>query len=539
MANKWALFSSLIITLFQIGLTQYWPDYYHEFSDPTDSFDCYSNYFNIAKYTLASSDSYRDTKNIQLIFPQVRIEYAPNFIQDKCARSSKVFLPHSCFKLHAPQTWEHEEGYLSVKTLEKEYTKKFYAVINGYSKHEFDAFFDNNMAFWVNTMDIYLQQINDNSDTLTSYLGLKWYHSSLDKTFYSLIIQSPDSQRVLELISFNEPDLSLYPNLRDNFKWTETSTIRASFLQYPQDEYPWTMFNWDIVPIRIGYSTSNLDDQIRFYTDIMEAKLLEWKSGTTDVMDNQLVSFAFLQPAGSLIEIQYIQRPAAYTYGVFTIETYTRLLMETHNDRIVGEFCGLDRWFDNHYGYDTSSFFTNKDFENYKYMDRVLLNVRNNGYKYRLYWTSYIMYTPYEDGDDRYDAMYKLFVFDRNGQTIQIIGYLFDTSVPKQPPIYSHQWCDVPCPYDQAMGKFDQEKVYVEDDMDIVSKIIAGDILPQDVVFDDKEQSKHMNYKLLIVLCVIGVVLFGFILFLIYWCYTYVKRTREERDGGETQLLLP
>ena len=258
------------------------------------------------------------------------MEYIPHFNQDLCARASKLWLPYTCFKLHQPQTWQLEEGYLNVKTVEREFTKKFYAVINGHSRYNFDAFFDFNVAFWVNELDKYLTQLNDNSDILTSYLGLKWYDNDLDKTFYSLIIQSPQSQRVVELITFNKPDLSSskYPNLRKNFKWKETKIPRASFKQYPQNEYPLTGYLGkikrlghdvlpDIVPIKISYATSNIDESIRFYTDIMEATLMDLKFGVIDTLDPVPVDYAFIKPVGSLIEIQYVQRYYMFLFPFF------------------------------------------------------------------------------------------------------------------------------------------------------------------------------------------------------------------------------
>ena len=189
--------------------------------------------FHIEKYTMATSDSYRDTEMTCLIFPEATAEFAPHFKQDYCARQSKIEIPYSCFKIHAPQTWQHDEGYLSVQALENEFSKKFYAVLNGYSDYEFDAFFDYSLGLWVKDLDKYLQRLNDHHTILTNYIGLKWYAPDpIDKTFYSLIIQSPSSQKVYELMSFNKPDLTQYPNLRKSFHFQYVNEMRASFLSY-------------------------------------------------------------------------------------------------------------------------------------------------------------------------------------------------------------------------------------------------------------------------------------------------------------------
>ena len=61
-----------------------------------------------------------------------------------------------------------------------------------------------------------------------------------------------------------------------------------------------------------------------------------------------------------------------------------------------------------------------------------------------------------------------LYVFDMNGQTIQILGGFGDKDVGFEPPIYHKQWCAVPCPDGQEMGEFDDSKVYQEDTNDVV-----------------------------------------------------------------------
>eukprot|EP01084_Bolivina_argentea_P032920 60921_1 len=161
----------------------------------------------IGKNTLATSDSYRDNANTLLILPDAQAQYAPHFIQDKCARQSKLELPYSCFAIHSPQTWQHEEGYLAVKTLENEFSKKWHAIINKHSSYSYDSFFDYNLGFWVSNLHTYLKQLNDYNDLLTNYIGLKWYSPKpIDKTFYSLLIHSPESQIIFEIMSFIKPD---------------------------------------------------------------------------------------------------------------------------------------------------------------------------------------------------------------------------------------------------------------------------------------------------------------------------------------------
>merc|ERR1712087_263248 len=126
--------------------------------------------------------------------------------------------------------------------------------------------------------DKYLSQLNDNADLLTDYVGLEWRAPSpIDKTFYSLIIHSPASQKIFELMSFDKPDLARYPNLRKSFAFTPTNEVRASFLAYDtaKGEFPWTVHPFaDILPIKISFGCADLSENIDFYTEVLEATIL-------------------------------------------------------------------------------------------------------------------------------------------------------------------------------------------------------------------------------------------------------------------------
>ena len=273
--------------------------------------------FQIDRYATASSDSFRDDEFTKLIFgSSAEKEYAPHFKQDFCARSSKTELSRSaCFKIHSPQSTQHAEGYLAVKSLETEFSKKFYSVITaGPHDRNYDAFFDYNLGFWTVDLNPFLRRIDENADTLTDYIGLKWHSPPpIDRAFYSLIIHSPASSKVYELISFKAPDLSQYQNLRTNFRFREMNELRASFLAYNIDEgeFPWTREDGaDLVPIKISYGCSNLDENVEFYIKAMEGTLLLQQEDVVSIMDGHRVSYAFLKVLDSQIEIQYVQRPA-------------------------------------------------------------------------------------------------------------------------------------------------------------------------------------------------------------------------------------
>merc|ERR1712176_404338 len=133
------------------------------------------------------------------------------------------------------------------------------------------------------------------------------------------------------------------------------------------------------------------------------------------------------------------------------------------------------------------------------YLDRVIWRVVLLDLKYRLYWTAY-------EEDDLDSLKYKLYVFDNNGQTIQLIGYLVDTEIYEQPPIYNKQWCAAMCPYNQFMGYLDKKnKKYIGDESDIVSQIIYGNlsisIMNETTSHSENDNGlivSEFNYKMLI-----------------------------------------
>ena len=128
-------------------------------------------------------------------------------------------------------------------------------------------------------------------------------------------------------------------------------------------------------------------------------------------------------------------------------------------------------------------------------VDRVLGHILARGLKWRLYKAE-----SSPAGQllmDRYgfDEMYTLYIFDLNGQSIQLIGEFRDY-VPFDPPSFNEQWCAEPCPGHQAMGGFDQKEVYLEDTEDVVYKAVMArnqKYYRNDLKFGQQESSVLQN----------------------------------------------
>eukprot|EP01083_Nonionella_stella_P308014 1085053_1 len=81
--------------------------------------------FRIGKNTVATSDSKRDYANGYNIFPFIYDQDTTHFIEGYCANGCKLELPDTCFKIHMPETFQHDPGLLAVDILERKFTKKW------------------------------------------------------------------------------------------------------------------------------------------------------------------------------------------------------------------------------------------------------------------------------------------------------------------------------------------------------------------------------------------------------------------------------
>eukprot|EP01084_Bolivina_argentea_P197901 339031_1 len=479
--------------------------------------------YHIQKWTIASSNSYRDSYYAFNIFAYLDEQDTEHFISGMCANGMKVQLPDSCFQLHAPQTWQHDSGLLDVAILEKKFNKKWQHVLStNKDTFNYDSFLDFNIAFWVQSLDDYIEKwqqfaiSKDKTDTdfgpvQFQYIGIEWYYKltyidlqikSTDyknNKFYSLLIHSPQSGINYEFISFKKPSDKYYKNI----KWISSDIQRATFIQM-NDPYPWNRPDKAlIIPVRISRATTNLDEMLEFYMNVMEAKLLYNSNGViVDTLggDNVATKTAFLIAGDTKIELQFSERESWYTAGDFTLRQYELLLIETHDEVITTPFCGIDRWFDNHYGFDTWS--------NYGYLDRIIerLNVRNKQ-KYRVYKTPYEHSSPHGKIElDKYgaDATYIFFVFEPSGQTIQMMGgfpnYDFNGySVPN----WNAQWCYTRCQGNMRDGFVNQQNIYIDNEIydDSYNKFenFNENVLQSIYVNDDSiSKNKHMFVVLII-----------------------------------------
>ena len=437
----------------------------------TDDIGTCNNSYNIFKNTFASSDSKRDCQNAYKIFPYIRDEEANKFHDGECAYQCKLELDNTCFKIHAPQTWQHDEGILPIHIAEKKMSFKWEMVLNENYPYDYDAFLDFNTAFWVKSLDDYILHWQTNEkqddDLKFEYIGIEWkldWNLEINddeymenKIFYSILIHSPSSQWNYEFISYNKPKQKLYKTI----KWIYSDLPRCTF----KLQEPWNRFDSaQIVPIRISKPTTSIDLIYDFYINVMEGQLINYKISNIPMEQIEKQSkmsidseTMFIALTNTLIELQFIERPHYYTTPDFTLKTFENILIETHETIVTSPYCGQDRWFDNHYAYSTWTI--------NGLLDRILNRLNQRGITYRVSKSPYEHSSIYAQKNldyYGYDCGYGMTIVEPTGQTFQVGGYIENPYIQKFATVGDPQWCYQECPGGLMEGQIDPNKLWYE-----------------------------------------------------------------------------
>ena len=295
------------------------------------SFGCVSSDFNLGKNTWASANSARDYEWATKLVPGIEDQGATKFNQGDCGIQSKLVLDGSCFKIHHPTTFQHDQYKLRVAEIETVFTKKVESLTSSTSdtetestttttKHHYDAFLDHNMGFYVPSIDSLIEAYDEYG---VDYWLLKWQNKMLgsgpkgminngDTWLYSLLVHSPGSQILYEFMTIRKPvDY-------DNLEFME-SEMRATFEGF-KPNYPWQpeskFSDYDIVPVRLSRSVSNVDENVLWYESVLQSRRI-YKSNDYEIAsmngDNVNTKMGFMLNKGVTVEIAFVERESDYT----------------------------------------------------------------------------------------------------------------------------------------------------------------------------------------------------------------------------------
>eukprot|EP00483_Globobulimina_turgida_P007114 UN07128 len=204
--------------------------------------------------------------------------------------------------------------------------------------------------------------------------------------------------------------------------------------------------------------------------------------------------------------------------------------METHSSIIINPYCGIDRWFDNHYGYNAYSIDG--------FMDKMIINLKKKNMIYRLYKLSYehsSVLMKKELSFYGYSTQYGAIVIDPAGQTIEVNGYISDTQIQRLAPVANPQWCSSSCYGNIVQGNVDPAHIYV----DIVDDITIGD----DIDIMKEENGKHRISILILIIIISGVTFsISCVICIAYYCccqhrYARYKAVSSNKQNENTPLM--
>jgi len=499
----------------------------------------------------------KECANAYKIFPNIHDEGADKFHDGECAYQCKLELDYTCFKIHAPQTWQHDEGILPIHIFEKKMSDKWKMVLNNNDfawPYDYDAFLDFNMAFWVKSLDHFILHWQSNKDEEFEYIGIEWsadYDLQIpddeytqNRLFYSILIHSPLSSINYEFISYSKPSNKLYKTI----KWIHSDLPRATF----KPQQPWLRSDGaDIVPVRISRPTSSIDAIYDFYINIMESTLVHYTTSNIAMESESKMSMGtrtmFILLKDTAIELQFVERPNYYTTPDFTLKKFENMLIETHDTIITSPYCGQDRWFDNHYAYSTWTI--------PGLLDRVMAKLKDRGIVYRLFKSPYDHSSIYAKKNLDYygvDSGYGMSIVEPTGQTFQVGGYLTDPYAQRFSPVGNPQWCYEPCPGGLLEGKIDPERVWFDPDDDYVAPDNIQEVDDEGDPLDEwTEEDNDPDYKQLMVeheilndnnnmhwIHGIGMIIPMLMCMLIFVSYKYGNDNEKHLDSHEYSPLI-
>lgn len=178
------------------------------------------------------------------------------------------------------------------------------------------------------------------------FIVLRWADDE-GHVWYSVIVQVSSSQLVLELVSARRP-ASVTSILEDDLQRLPASVFAANNVSTASPAI--------LVPLAVSKGASNLDQTSRFYIEEMLAS--EVHTSTSGRVT--LKAFA-LQNATLLVRV--LERPDSQTLGSFKISDLELAKLSAHEMAHTDDFCGVDKWYDNHFAYDA---FFNASLDVYK-----------------------------------------------------------------------------------------------------------------------------------------------------------------------------
>jgi len=204
------------------------------------------------------------------------------------------------------------------------------------STHRYDSFMDFATVLYAKELESYLDKLKRGT---IPHQVRSWLDDEQQK-WYSLLVQIGGSQLQLELVSPSRPRQVLI--IDDDLQRLPASVFRANAVSELSAKV--------LHPLAVSKAVSNLSATTAFYVNEMLASVNHTSHSTDGTVTLQAIK---LQGAEALV--RFVQRPSDATSGDFTVRDLEEVKNKAHRMAHMDNFCGVDKYYDNHFAYDQTA----------------------------------------------------------------------------------------------------------------------------------------------------------------------------------------
>ena len=249
----------------------------------------------------------------------------------ECTYSSTLQL--AGFGIHMVNTSARPYGSMDNWQVEQHFTRKLQRALpsGGY-----DAFMDQATVLYAASLDRY----QDSFSRARVAYQLRSWKDETGQSWYSLLVQVDDSQLVLELVSGKRPSRATHM-VSDELQRLPSSVFKANNVSSVPEEL--------LIVLAISKASSDLLSMERFYID----ELMATQNHSIQSADGNVLLRCFALPGATAL-VRVVQRPPSASHGPFGVAQLEATKHSAHELAHVDSFCGVDKFYDNHFAYDQS-----------------------------------------------------------------------------------------------------------------------------------------------------------------------------------------
>jgi len=348
--------------------------------------DGYGN--GIAKVTISASDPISCFTFMSKYFPvrcQDNMDCNTSFTCGTAGRAAlcgdetcamPVGNPGQNFGIHTVNTSARPSGSMSNADVEALVSSKLQAA---FQAQKYDSFMDFAAVFYTTSLDKYISAFQTDG---VPHLLLSWQDET-GQQWYSLLVQLAASQLTFELVSGTTPTVG--STVTDVVQRLPSAVFTANQVSQ-QSEYIFQV-------LAVSKGCSNISDVTAFYEGEMGASVAH----SQIIGDVTLRTFSL---PGANAQVRFVQRGSDDTTGDFKVADLEKAKNEAHTMAHEDIFCGVDKWYDNHFAYDQRS----------SSLDSFKSSFDENGRIYHIF------------GSCSSSSMTNMYVVDPTGEAIQLDG---------------------------------------------------------------------------------------------------------------------